>query len=151
MKANEFTRLVDEWSVLCGTTEWLTEDKMLAAQHCIDESGGLDDKEKELSIITACLMARAALKGSPVVNDSMIEALLCASEVLALVKNQRDALKEKLRWHDDSIEPAPRGEEVLIRCLDYDGYETAIGKMERMYAPDGEPYFAEISWRPLNI
>lgn len=151
MKADELARLVEEWSALCGVTEWVTKDKMQAAQHCIDISGGLDDKEKELGVITACLMARAALNGSSAVDDGAVESLHFASEVLALVKNQRDALKEKLRWRDESIEPAPRGENVLIRCLDFDGYEMTIGEMESMYDPDGEPCFVEIFWRPLNI
>ncbi|KEJ91715.1 hypothetical protein [Synergistes jonesii] len=60
-------------------------------------------------------------------------------------------LKDKLRWRKQSEEPAPTGAKVIIRYQDYDEIKMRIACMEDMLDPDGEPCYADICWRPLDL
>ena len=62
------------------------------------------------------------------------------------------ALKEKCRWRDENVEPAPRGERVLVYCIDYDASDGVHDtEMEHMYCPDGELAYPYTWWRPLDL
>lgn len=62
------------------------------------------------------------------------------------------ALKEQYRWRDENMEPAPRGERVLVYCIDYDASDGIYdAEMEHMYCPDGELAYPYTWWRPLDL
>ena len=68
------------------------------------------------------------------------------------LKSQLAALKEKMRWRDENVEPAPRGERVLVYCIDYDASDGVYdAEMEHMYCPDGELAYPYTWWRPLDL
>lgn len=68
------------------------------------------------------------------------------------LKSQLAALKEKMRWRDENVEPAPRGERVLVYCIDYDASDGVHDtEMEHMYCPDGELAYPYTWWRPLDL
>ena len=74
------------------------------------------------------------------------------AEKIAALEKELAALKDKMRWRKQSEEPAPEGEEVLIRYTDYDdGNYYDIVKMEDMYDPDGELAYPLMWWRPLDL
>lgn len=74
------------------------------------------------------------------------------AEKIAALEKELATLKEKMRWRDENVEPAPRGERVLIRYTDYDdGNYYDIVKMENMYDPDGELAYPLMWWRPLDL
>ena len=96
----------------------------------------LADEVKKLSDMNASL--------GTMLNDKIAEIDKLEAELAAL--------KDKSRWRKQSEEPAPEGEEVLIRYTDYDdGNYYDIVKMEDMYDPDGELAYPLMWWRPLDL
>lgn len=71
---------------------------------------------------------------------------------IAELEKELAALKEKMRWRDENVEPAPRGERVLVYCIDYDASDGVRDtEMEHMYCPDGELAYPYTWWRPLDL
>ena len=71
---------------------------------------------------------------------------------IAALETELAALKEKMRWRDENVEPAPRGERVLVYCIDYDASDGVHDtEMEHMYCPDGELAYPYTWWRPLDL
>ena len=78
--------------------------------------------------------------------------LMTLAHAVVELSAELTALKDKARWRKQSEEPAPEGEEVLIRYTDYDdGNYYDIVKMEDMYDPDGELAYPLMWWRPLDL
>lgn len=74
------------------------------------------------------------------------------AEKIAELEKELAALKEKTRWRDENVEPAPRGERVLVYCIDYDASDGVHDtEMEHMYCPDGELAYPYTWWRPLDL
>lgn len=85
-------------------------------------------------------------------NMDNLEALDHQEFLLDKANAELAELKDKARWRKQSEEPAPEGEEVLIRYTDYDdGNYYDIVKMEDMYDPDGELAYPLMWWRPLDL
>ncbi len=74
------------------------------------------------------------------------------AEKIAALEKELAELKEKMRWRDENVEPAPRGERVLVYCIDYDASDGVYdAEMEHMYCPDGELAYPYTWWRPLDL
>ena len=96
----------------------------------------LADEVKKLSDMNASL-------GS-MINNKIVE--------IKGLKSQLAELKEKMRWRNENVEPAPRGERVLVYCIDYDASDGVYdAEMEHMYCPDGELAYPYTWWRPLDL
>ena len=73
-------------------------------------------------------------------------------EDIKRLETELSALREKSRWRDENVEPAPRGERVLVYCIDYDASDGVHDtEMEHMYCPDGELAYPYTWWRPLDL
>lgn len=99
------------------------------------QTGAGTDREK--------FLARAVVRRTNEVTE--------LKETLDDASMELSELKDKLRWRKQSEEPAPTGAKVLIRYLDYDEIKMRIACMEDMLDPDGEPCYADICWRPLDL
>ena len=92
-------------------------------------------------------------KGREIYESTDLEkqTTLHAGNVLKLAE-ELAALKDKMRWRDENVEPAPRGERVLVYCIDYDASDGVHDtEMEHMYCPDGELAYPYTWWRPLDL
>lgn len=96
----------------------------------------LADEVKKLSDMNASL--------GTMINDKVAE--------IDKLETKLAELKEKMRWRDENVEPAPRGERVLVYCIDYDASDGVYdAEMEHMYCPDGELAYPYTWWRPLDL